>query len=80
MGKHDIIYKIFKNIDVKHHRRNVKKTKIKFASESSSKIKLGSPWTFFVILLISAVIGKQRVSHGNEIMQYFKNYKYYDND
>ena len=46
-------------------------------SESSLKIKVRSYRTFFVILLTSEVIFKQRLLHGNEIVQCFQNYKCY---
>ena len=36
------------------------------SSESSSKMKVGSRWTVFEILLISAVICVLRLLHGNE--------------
>ena len=44
------------------------------------KIKIRSHWTLFVILLTSAVICKQRLLHGNEIMQYLQNCKCYNVD
>ena len=34
------------------------------------------PWILFEILLMSAVICKQRFLHENEIVQYLQNYKY----
>ena len=48
--------------------------KLLAVSESSVKIKVRLPWTFFVIFLTSAVICKQRILHGNEIAQYLQNY------
>ena len=39
-----------------------------------------SPWTFFWIMLTSAVIYKQRFLHENEIVQLLYNYKCYDVD
>ena len=36
--------------------------------------------TLFVIVFTSAVICKQRLFHGNEIVQYLQNYKRYDVD
>ena len=53
-------------------------TKLLTFSESSAKIKVRSGWTFFVILLMLAVICKQRLLRGNEILQSFRNYKCYD--
>ena len=44
------------------------------------KLKVKSPWAFFVILRMSAVICKQRPLRGNKIVQYFQNYKCYDVD
>ena len=37
-----------------------------------------SRWVLFEILLTSAVIGKQRLLHENEIVQYLQNYKWWD--
>ena len=37
-------------------------------------------WTLFQILLMLAVLCKQRVLHENEILQYTWNYKCYDVD
>ena len=48
--------------------------KLLAVSESSVKIKVRLPWTFFVIFLTSAVICKQRILHGKEIVQYLQNY------
>ena len=53
-------------------------TKLLAVSESLIKTKVKLLWTFSVILLTSAVICKERPFHGNEIVQYFQNYKYYD--
>ena len=53
-------------------------TKLLTFSGSSAKINVRSGWTFFVILLMSAVIWKQRLLRRNEILQYFRNYKCYD--
>ena len=50
-------------------------TKVLGISESSIKIKVNSHWELFVILLTSAVICKQRILHGNEIVQYLQNCK-----
>ena len=49
-------------------------------SKSSVKRKVKSASTFFVILLTSAVICKQRLLLGNEIVLYFQNYKYFDDE
>ena len=48
-------------------------------SKSSVKRKVKSASTFFVILLTSAVC-KQRLLLGNEIVLYFQNYKYFDDE
>ena len=42
--------------------------------ESELKIKVTPSRTFFLILLTSAVICKQRLLHKNEIVQYLQNY------
>ena len=39
-------------------------------SESTSKIKVSSPWASFKVLLTSAVISISNVLHGNEVVQY----------
>ena len=44
-------------------------TKVSSVSESSIKIKVRSHGTLFVILLISAVVCKQELSHGNQTVQ-----------
>ena len=45
--------------------------------ESSLKMKVTSRSTFFVIMLMSAVIAIQRLLHGNETAQYLQNYTSY---
>ena len=45
--------------------------------ESKLKIRVKSPWAFFKILFMSAVIYKQRLLHENKIMQLLHNYKCY---
>ena len=45
-------------------------TKLLAAFESSIKIKVRLHGTLFVILFTSAVIYKQRLLHGNKIVQY----------
>ena len=47
-------------------------------SESSIKIKIKSHQTLYVILLTSAVIFKQKLLHGNEIVQYLQSCKWYN--
>ena len=49
-------------------------------SKSSVKIKIRLRGTYFVILLTSSVISKQKPFHGNEIVQYFQNYRCYEID
>ena len=44
-------------------------------SKVTFKTKVTLRWTAFEILLMSAIICIQRVLHGNEIVQYFQNYK-----
>ena len=46
--------------------------------ESSIKIKVRSHGTLFITLLILAVIWKERILHGNEIVEYLQNCKYYN--
>ena len=53
-------------------------TKLLAVSESSMKIKVRFHWTRFMILLTSAVIWKQILLQGNEIVQYLQNSKYYN--
>ena len=53
-------------------------TKLLTVSESSIKIEVRSDLTLFVILLISAVICKQKLLDGNEIVQYLQNCKCYN--
>ena len=48
-------------------------TKLLSVSESSTKIKVRSHRTLFVILLTSVVICKQIHLHGNEIVEYLQN-------
>ena len=48
--------------------------------EISVKIKVRLPWTFIIILITSALTCKQRLLHGNKIVQYFQNYKCYGID
>ena len=55
-------------------------SKLLTLSKSSVKRKVKSASTFFVILLTSAVICKQRLLLGNEIVLYFQNYKYFDDE
>ena len=57
--------------------RDIYPKMLKF-SKSSVKIKVISGWIFFVILLTSAFIRKQRIFHGNEIVKFFKSHKLYD--
>ena len=44
-------------------------------SKITFKTKVTLRWTLFKILLMSAIICIQRALHGNEIVQYFQNYK-----
>ena len=53
-------------------------TKTVTLPERTFKIKTMLPWILFWILLMSAVICKQRFLHKNETVQYFQNYKYED--
>ena len=53
-------------------------TKLLAVSERSIKMKNKLHGTLFVILLTSAVICKQRLFHGNEIVQYLQNCKCYN--
>ena len=50
-------------------------TKLLAVPESLIKIKVRSPRTLFIIPLTSAVICKQRLLHGNEIVQHLQNCK-----
>ena len=52
-------------------------TKLSAVSQSSIKIKVRSIWILLVILLTLAVIYKQRLLHGNEIVQYPQNCKFF---
>ena len=45
-------------------------------SESAFKMKVMPLWTHFELLLMSAVICKQRLLHEKEIVQYLQNHKY----
>ena len=45
-------------------------TKLSAVSQSSIKIKVRSIWILLAILLTLAVIYKQRLLHGNEIVEY----------
>ena len=45
-------------------------------SETTFKIKAISPRKLFEILLTYTVICKQKLLHGNNIVQYLQNYKY----
>ena len=47
-------------------------TKVSSVSESSIKIQVGSHGTLFVILLTSAAVCKQELSHGNQTVQYLQ--------
>ena len=47
-------------------------------SESTFKMKVMPLWTHFELLLMSAVICKQRLLHKSQIVQYLQNYKYQD--
>ena len=53
-------------------------TKLLGISESSIIITVRLHWALFLILLSSAVICKQRLLHGIEIVQYLKNCKCYN--
>ena len=53
-------------------------TKYLTASESALKINIILGWILYEILLMSAVICKQRLLYKNEIVQYDWNYKLYD--
>ena len=53
-------------------------TKLSDIHGSSRKLKVMSYWTLFVILLISAVICKQRLLHVNKIVKYLQNCKWYN--
>ena len=53
-------------------------TKLLSVSERLIKIKVRSHWALFLILLPSAVIYKQRLLYGNEILQYLQNCKCYN--
>ena len=53
-------------------------TKLLSVSERLIKIKIRSQWALFSILLPSAVIHKQWLSYGNEILQYLQNCKCYN--
>ena len=55
-------------------------TKLVTVSESSIKIEVRSDLALFVILLISAVICKQKLLDRNEIVQYLQNSKCYNVD
>ena len=50
-------------------------TKVLGISESSIRIKVNSHWKLFVIFFTAAVICKQRILHGNEIVRYLQNCK-----
>ena len=52
-------------------------TKLLAVYESPIKLKVRLHWVLLVTLLISAVICKQRLLYGNEIVQYLQNSKYY---
>ena len=49
-------------------------------SESSIKTKFRQHWTLFVIFFTSAVICKQKLLHGSEILQYIQIFKCYNVD
>ena len=40
-------------------------------AENTGKTKVRSPWKIFIILLMLAVVFRQRLFHENEIMLYF---------
>ena len=52
--------------------------KILTVLESTFKVKAMLPQILFEILLTSAIICKQRLSHENKIVQYLQDYKYQD--
>ena len=52
-------------------------TKLLAVYESPIKLKVRLHWALLVTLLISAVICKQRLLYGNEIVQYLQNSKCY---
>ena len=53
-------------------------TKHLSVSERLTKIKARSHWALFLILLTLAVSCKQRLLHGNEILQFLQNCKFYN--
>ena len=55
-------------------------TKLSRVSQSSIEIKVRPHWTLFIILITLAVICKQRLMRGNEIVQYLQNYQCYSID
>ena len=55
-------------------------TKLLTFSETSIKVKVSLAWTFFQILLTSAVTCKQGLLHRSKVMQHFQNHKCYDAD
>ena len=55
-------------------------TKLSRVSQSSIEIKVRPHWTLFIILITLAVICKQRLMRGNEIVQYLQNYQCYNID
>ena len=57
-------------------RRNFRK--LLSVSESSIKVKVRLHWTLLLTLLTSVVICKQRLLHGNEIVQYLQSWKCYN--
>ena len=48
--------------------------------ERKLKIRVTSPLAYFQIMLMSAVIYKQRLMHEKEIVQLLHNYKFYEVD
>ena len=53
-------------------------TKLLALFESSIKIKVKLDLTLFGVLLTSAAICKQKLLHGNELVQYLENCKLYN--
>ena len=56
-------------------RTNDNLTKLITDSETCIKINVRSRWTLSLKLVTSAIIYKLRFLHGNETVQYLKNYK-----
>ena len=52
-------------------------TKLLAVYESPTKLKVRLHWALLLTLLISAVVCKQRLLYGNDIVQYLQNSKCY---